>query len=491
MESAPAASTPAAGHPSGYAERVALDYVKSHGDDAALDDSLAKAGVGPGKKHDEIAALVKAMRSLIDGGVTADSEAFWGYLGDAAAAPASAGQGGAKPAAPAAQTAPALHATLNLSESDWTSYARVKLARELAGESDSPTTPKTGSGQSGGGSAPPAGDGTKTGTTPQAAGDPAPTDTRTAAEKYLRSLFDDAMAEQQPITDYPSFFHTGLRMHAPFTVTPAGAIDSGQTKTGGFLEFVHTNIWAWRPARVCETKTDVLNALGYPVAKPWKDETLWARHQGEKKVRPNPCPQYFDPWALLDFSNGWDASSRLSFEFGASDTASASTITGSGDFDAEVNVDKQIFRGWTPDTAYSIDFGGSIGAVTDRSSLRVHPRYLVGPSMMVAFEDPLREGQSTQRRGLFNVHVGRAVIDSVRFIDREKNLIETVSPGVPRYVKRYTNAIEMELYYPLGLQSFVTAGARVYSGSTELSPWTLYVGITTPFTKVAESLFPK
>ena len=96
-------SAPDAARKPGYAERLALAHIKSKAADADLDAALQKLGIGAGKKHDEIATLVKAMRAVVDDGVAPDSEAFWEEL--KTAVPSGGANPPPPPAAAAEQTA--------------------------------------------------------------------------------------------------------------------------------------------------------------------------------------------------------------------------------------------------------------------------------------------------------------------------------------------------------------------------------------------------
>lgn len=390
----------------------------------------------------------------------------------------------AKPQKPADDKAP--QPDFTLTKDDWTGYARVKTARELAGQKETSSQDEAPSEK-------PAG--TAQDKLPANATDAETASTVAKLPKHLREAVTAALEEQQPVRDYHTFFHTGLRTLAPFTVDKASVVDASSTTTIGFFEFIYSDHWAWRPERLqlaeqrrAETEADPTITGG-----------LISR---EHKVR------YFGS-AIADGRNGWDFAGRVSFNFGAGDEASASSITGSGDFATEVMLAKHIFRGWTKTNAYSVSLGGSVAATTDRASLRVHPRYLYGPSYTVSFDDPLSATGTCPRRGLFTLQLGATYIDSAtlmtssekeaeakrnpeRMIDTSKLIVRTVAPGMPRYSLKRGSAIEAELFYPFGKQALITLGAKAYRlEDSDLTPWSLYLGITTPLSKAAAGFFPK
>lgn len=314
---------------------------------------------------------------------------------------------------------------------------------------------------------------------------------------HLREAVKLAEQATKPVTDYHAFFHTGLRMLAPYHVTGASTVDNSSTTTGGYLEFIYTDVWAWRPKRVVAAKTSSARKQAFDnEIKRGKSLTdaATAADAAEKLALERDLPQ---PWlsAISDWSGGWDFTTRLAFNFGGGDAPSASAIAGAGDFNAEIAIDKHIVRGWVGGNAYCFNLGGTVGATTDKASLRVHPRYVYGPSFNLAFDDPLPSESAQPRKALFNVRAGWAYVDSARFLHGAgvpPLTLRTISPGIPRFSLAKGSALEAEMFYPFGLQSFVTFGARAYRVSDDsLSPWSIYIGITTPFSKAAGALFPK
>lgn len=388
----------------------------------------------------------------------------------------------AKPQKPTDDNSPKPDYKLN--EGDWTSYARVKTARELAGQKETipqeetPATPAD---------KPP-------GATPASTTDVQTANTVAKLPKHLREAVEAALKEETPVKDYHTFFHTGLRTLAPFTVNKASVVDTSTTATVGFLEFVYSDHWAWRPERRMLAEERRAKAEG---DQSLKESLLLSR---ERKAK-------FFGSAISDGRNGWDFAGRISFNFGSGDEPGASSITGSGDFATEVMLAKHIFRGWTKTNAYSVSLGGSVAATTDRASLRVHPRYLYGPSYAVSFDDPLSATGTTPRRGLFTLQLGAAYVDGATHmtrLDKEAEklrnpsldptalIVRTVAPGVPRYSLKRGSGIEAELFYPFGKQALVTFGAKAYRlEDSDLAPWSLYIGISTPLSKAAAGFFPK
>lgn len=285
------------------------------------------------------------------------------------------------------------------------------------------------------------------------------------------------------------FFHSGLRTLAPYTVDGASVLHSDKNRVSGFLEFIYSDVWAWSELRRAYTNQRVNNTFEL-ITDPnlrWADDTAWSKNQHRHGA--NPDLFHVDWSALLDRSNGFDVHSRLSFEFGSQDQASASVIAGSGDVSFETSLEKHLVRGWTPFSVYSLSLTGSGGLVTDRLTARAHPRALLGFTYSTAFDDPLRSSAES-RRAMFRATFGRTLIDTISYLDRSSSTLRTVSPGVPRYTRRYTNGLEAEAYFPLFKQSFLTLGARIYYPS-DPTPWSLFLGLTTPLADVVGGLFPK
>lgn len=313
-----------------------------------------------------------------------------------------------------------------------------------------------------------------------------PTAARTA---WLGSRADAIKTEAGDVLKEPHwFFHSGLRVIAPYTVDGASVLHSDKNRVNGFLEFLYSDVWAWSELRRAHTNQRVLNTFGLLTeADSWKDETQWSK--GQTLHGPGPNLFHVDWKAWLDRSNGFDVQSRLSFEFGSESQASANVITGSGDVSVETSLDKHLMRGWTPYSVFSLSATTSGGLVTDRTTSRAHPRALLGLTFAASFDDPLRP-KAEARRALFRATFGRALIDTIGYLDRPSSTLRTVSPGVPRYVRRYTNALEAEAYFPLFKQSFLTLGARIYY-PTDPTPWSVFLGLTTPLAEVVGGLFPK
>jgi len=328
---------------------------------------------------------------------------------------------------------------------------------------------------------------------PDQAATPTPAATETPATGqvgWLGSRFEAIKVETgSALKGTNWFFHSGLRTIAPYTVDEASALVPSRNQVGGFLEFVYNDVWAWNDVRLNYTQRRTRNALNRlrDDENAWSDNTRWKNNQVHHSFDPDSF--HVDWSALFDRSNGFDHLARLSFEFDSKDKASASTITGSGDVSAEFILDKHLVRGWTPRSAYTISTTLSGGIVTDRKAAYAHPRGLLGLTYAVAFVNPL-EPKADARQALFRMTLGHGVIDTVRYLDRPSGTLRTVAPGVPRYVRRYTNALETEAYFPLFKQSFVTLGARLYSPA-DPTPWSLYIGLTTPLTDVVGGFFPK
>lgn len=303
-------------------------------------------------------------------------------------------------------------------------------------------------------------------------------------------------AENDPKRTPFAFTHAGLHMLSPYSIRDmeSGPLDAkrkmlspdGDTKVGGFFEFVYTNIWAWRPSRQTlsfpsgwaeDTKFQYLTAGALPYYS-FKDGR-WGFGSRNRRLR---------NW----LSNSWDLTSRVSFQFGRDDQPSAAAITGSGDFNAEVTLDKHLVRGVADDgqTAFNGNLGISIAGATDKSAFKVHPRILVGPSVALSFADPFSSGPNP-RSVWFRMHGGRAYVDALSFTNPDvSSEIDLTLGGSPRYKHEWAYAFESELYWPLREYALLSMSTRFY-GHIRPAPWSISLGLTFPIATIADSLSPK
>jgi hypothetical protein len=418
------AAVDAEAHKPSVIERYARDYVSTHDTADGLPDYLATLGLPAGMRHDRVVAMANVMLELKKDGVIVDSRAFWDLcaenVGETPKTPIEIVASPSPPSTTAAASAP-----------DAKADSKSGVAAKPKAQKDTLTEPKAG-----------------------------------------------------PFTEH-AFFHGGARMLSPYTIVRdpadpgANIIQSQNSRTTAFLEFVYCDIWAWRDDRVQYTRDQM--KVRYEKDYPGKTASVADRTWE--------APTLSDPDVLCDWAHGWDFTTRLGFNFGADKQASAAAIAGSGDINAEVSLDRHLIRGWTQRGNYSVGLGGSAAATTDRSALRVHPYYLVGPSFTVAIADPLSPGDHP-RKALIRMRAGPAWIDSVEYADRQRGTIRTVRPDLPYYAARPSKALEAELYYPFNEQSLLTIGTRIFDG-VDPSPWSLYLGVTMPIATLADSITPK
>lgn len=257
------------------------------------------------------------------------------------------------------------------------------------------------------------------------------------------------------------FFHAGTRVVAPYTIdqtTKKLSTEGGDL--GGFLELVYTNTWAWKPANIQSS------LAGDQWAKRWQGDLLKSKG----------ASIFLNPFKA-DWDQSSDFSARLSFEYGNEETASVGTVTGSGDFGAEVAGNKHFFQGYTHDSAWSVGLGGAIGAVTDRKTRSIHPRFFGGLVANISRVIESDEGK-TKRLALLRLGFGYARIDNLK-LDPTDPTGETVlfKGSLPVYERKTGPAAEAELFYPVGKAAYVTVGARLY-GEMDPSPWSLSLGYT-------------
>lgn len=271
------------------------------------------------------------------------------------------------------------------------------------------------------------------------------------------------------------FFHSGVRVLTPYTIdATTKKISSSSTQTGGFMEVVASNLWTWQPEYMAQSRDA------------FERDPLSARQRNEHadtSVLPDYAWQSLMHWDNYD--EGWDYLGRLSFEFGADQELTAATITGSGDVSAELAFTKNLARGWTPNGAWSVGPGASIGAVTDRAARIVHQSLYTGVNTAASF----MVGDKN-RLALLRIGFGWAKVDGVRYDETATDPDVIVFNGsVPDYENKWRPAAEAELWWPLADAGHVTAGARIY-GDNKPDQWTLYLGVTLAIDKALAALNP-
>lgn len=165
-----------------------------------------------------------------------------------------------------------------------------------------------------------------------------------------------------------------------------------------------------------------------------------------------------------------------------------SALLGSGDFGMELGaalpfcihpatVDEPRISTLGPVVSWS--------GVTSRKDFDIHKRFLFGVDYSLRYAD---DPQGLSNGSCFNLRAGPALIDAVRFTDRDKREIAFEGAGAdtrPAYHLRPAFAIEMEYYKPLlPGGSGLVFGTRFYTGVNP-NTWNAYAAVTIPL----DSLF--
>lgn len=287
-------------------------------------------------------------------------------------------------------------------------------------------------------------------------GDPSDTETAVAKMHQPEALITSATGTK---TDGISrFFHAGFRRVDPYGFSePTGTdqirklIDSDEESTA-FIEFVYANRWAWNPERI-------VNATN-------GDESLFFKEPLKGK--------YYD----------FDA--RFSYNLSDSDDTSASAIAGGSDVSGEFNISRHILRHKFSDhAAYSINLEFGYGITSDAQQFDAHQRLFAGVGYNASFAAPGSSGRS----GLFSIRAGWSGIDNVNFKDADSSELVTIRDGRIDYKMDDAIALETELIYPIGTDSALTFGARIY-GKTDPNTWSVQIGYTKPLDDLLGGLFP-
>lgn len=316
----------------------------------------------------------------------------------------------------------------------------------------------------------PAGDTSKETPTPKPPETPTVlTTTEELREKYLPSSFEWRKVEKSG-TDLLT--HAGTRIIAPYTIdTTTRELKNDSTRLGGYLEIVYSNTWAWQP-------DGAASSIAYgvdldprpPGGSQWKES--WKNHKllsDSDAVFVSPRRWFTDPDDTTDYS------ARLSLEFANGGSATASTVTGSGNFSGEVAADAHLFQGYATNTLFTLGLGGSVGASTDREARRVHPRYFYGVvgklSRVISVDD-----KGKKRLALAHLGIGYAHVDNVQFDPADATKTHVLFDGtVPSYRRSKGPALEFELFYPISDANYAYLGARVYD-RTDPGQWSLTIG---------------
>ena len=443
-----------------FTTRYAYEFFQSHQeansdpDGKILGKYLTDHGLVAGKpKTQEVIDRVKAMQqALADVGAATVATAFWDDCKEILKIPANSAK---TPAAPKA----------TVSDAEVATYLKVKQA--IAGSTDAAPA-----GSASGAAAPAPAGGSATGGTTDIAGGASPTATGNAtvssAEISYMAANIAANAKDQSAAndDIHAFFVSGVRTLSPYTITPdtathLGKLDSAAPTVNAYLEFVYSDIWAWRQSRVGMTKNKESKGPDADLGPAW--------------VNP------------FNYERG-DFLVRMGYDFGQKSTTTASTIVGSGDFSASITLDEPFYRGWTIDSAYSAGLALTYAGVSDRAAFRVHNEWMLGPTISVGFLDAIGD---TKRHALLRIQSGVTRMDSVLMATSTgafpASRVQLDSDNNPLYRKVYIGGLEVSLFYPINKQSFLTFGGSFYGHPRPgVDLWNLNLGVTVLATKLPD-----
>lgn len=311
------------------------------------------------------------------------------------------------------------------------------------------------------------------------------TETEDLRKKFLPSSFEWREVRK---TGTDLLTHAGTRVIAPYAIDKdTRELKTDATRLGGYLEVVYSNTWAWQPDGAASSIAwGARGAQGKPCEKSqwqnsWKDKKLLSDSDA---VWVSPHRWFCDPDDTTDYT------ARVSLEFGKGAERTASTITGSGDFNGEIAFNGHFLQGYATNTLFTLGLGGSAGASTDREARRVHPRYfagLVGKLGRVIDVD----GKGKKRLALAHLGLGYAQVDTVRFDPGDATKTHVIFDGpVPRYRRSRGPAMELELLYPIADANYAYLGGRVYD-RTDPGQWSLTLGYSFNFVEFLGSFQSK
>jgi hypothetical protein len=256
---------------------------------------------------------------------------------------------------------------------------------------------------------------------------------------------------------YPrNFFHIGLTAISPYKVGDNNVLARNGNDTRGFVEYVFGDYWAFTASdAVAERDPQVIRLYGAP-NPPAAPDGNWPKVRGA-------------------FLNRFDSEFRAGFTLGGNSEKSASTITGSGDFNLGAAFGYQLFKMWSPDWRMSVGPVVAGGLTTDLSNLEVHPNALVGVGWNVGLKPFLPE-VANRRIGL-TFRAGYAWTDVPRLGLNESGQTVVLRTGdrVDFDSMRGGFGVGAHVFYPVTRSSFLTFGGRIQTTS-EADQWTFYVG---------------
>lgn len=311
-----------------------------------------------------------------------------------------------------------------------------------------------------------------------------------SASKFLAGV-----AEAAPGVDH-FFVWLGYQVANPFAFTaaqPSTATTSTTTMTGG-TSTTATTTTTTPPAPGTNGTIKPNTTYGVALELDYLNRLAWDPSRNARFVEAQPLnpfdPRNWDIETRLFFSLSTPPSTATTSSTGAqtsSPTVSATALEGAGNFGGEVAVTQNLYVARAdPANFQTIGIEERFSGVSDRSSYRNHPEefvgldYSIGSFVTPNATEPLR----------VNFRVGADWLDTVSFTNPTSTSSQQVytANGAPVFYQKGFGSIQSEALVPLGNNSFLAVGGRVYLGTTRPAPWTSYVGYSIDIGSIAQAL---
>lgn len=249
-------------------------------------------------------------------------------------------------------------------------------------------------------------------------------------------------------------------------------LQSSKTTTRAFVQVSFSHAWAWSQRREVEEWS--LLGAGY----------------GDDGLQVNFHP---DSFSLTNYLVPDDLDVRLGYAFNADDTSGAAVV-GGGDLSGEASWAHHVYRTrLEDDTAVSFSLpAASIGLVTGREVLDIHPRFLIGTGVSIGTPVTTNVLLSRNRRVYISWRAGVAWFDVPRRAacpvgEDDCDFIVAPEHGFPDFKLTQGYANEFEFRVPIGSSGFLTATGS-FLHDADPNPWTFQVGYTVQLAKAAKGL---
>lgn len=305
---------------------------------------------------------------------------------------------------------------------------------------------------------------------------------------------DEPVEPKANFKNIQAYFHTGVTLLNPYkidsTSTPPADGSAGnslaiapssQTDVHAYLEFVYNNRWAWNQARIDSQFSEC-----------GKKCVGGCEGKNKKGCGENTGMAAAKRFVKFSGLQEGDIQARVGYTFSSEDTPTANTLTGSGDFNAEISASWPflISRAPTEESAFSVGLEAGYGVVTEKSALRAHQNVFLGLAYTTSFKDPFgsKDAEQLPRRVLLHFRLGRSWVDSVRYLSDGSNEIHSINDGLPRYFREETVGFEAQLLYPVKNSTFISFAGKAYP---QLKPglWSMQIGVTTSFADLLDGFF--